>query len=440
MKHSIVLCFIVGSWMLLSEAGSAQQYDPRISDAQQFLDQMVTGQFEQAVATFDSVLTARMPPEILKQVWEALQQQVGSFESAGTPRTEINPPYVVVNLACRFSKTSLDMKLTFNDQHKIAGLFFLPAKDRPWKIPSYADTALFLRKPAEVVTGDIHLKGELTIPKNRDNYPVVVLVHGSGPEDMDETIWSNKIFKDLAWGLSSKGISVLRYNKRTLTYGAEMNKDSITVERETIDDALSAISLASTLENADGVYLLGHSLGGYLAPWIASETNALKGEVIMAGNSRPIEDLVLEQVKYILGLDGLSHEDSMEIKEMTEKVDMVKSDLYTDSTDLSMLPLGIPPAYWESVRFYDPVKTAEALTIPILILQGERDYQVTMKDFEGWKQGLKDKENVRCIVFPDLNHLFLTGEGKSTPDEYYKEGHVSEKVIDVIATWIKGTE
>ncbi len=74
---------------------------------------------------------------------------------------------------------------------------------------------------------------------------------------------------------------------------------------------------------------------------------------------------------------------------------------------------------------------------PLLILQGERDYQVTMTDFARWKDALKDRPNVTLRSFPALNHLFQEGEGKSTPAEYnLKPGYVAPEVIDVIAAWI----
>ena len=73
----------------------------------------------------------------------------------------------------------------------------------------------------------------------------------------------------------------------------------------------------------------------------------------------------------------------------------------------------------------------------MLILQGGRDYQVTMKDFQGWKDALSSQKDVEFRYYPDLNHLLIAGKGKSTPAEYMKIGHVAKCVIDDIANWIK---
>jgi hypothetical protein len=80
---------------------------------------------------------------------------------------------------------------------------------------------------------------------------------------------------------------------------------------------------------------------------------------------------------------------------------------------------------------------AKKLKMPMLILQGERDYQVTMKDFEGWTTALRGRKNVSFRVYPTLNHLFMAGEGKSVPSEYENVGHVAPEVVEDIARWLK---
>ncbi|MFA6945780.1 MAG: dienelactone hydrolase, partial [Pedobacter sp.] len=115
------------------------------------------------------------------------------------------------------------------------------------------------------------MAGIFTSPKNTVNFPVVIMVHGSGPSDMDETVGPNKPFKDLAAGLAAKGIGSIRYVKRSMVYPRAFNS-SFTVKEEVTEDALTAIALAGTLPgvNKSQIYLLGHSLGGMLAPRIAA--------------------------------------------------------------------------------------------------------------------------------------------------------------------------
>ena len=92
-------------------------------------------------------------------------------------------------------------------------------------------------------------------------------------------------------------------------------------------------------------------------------------------------------------------------------------------------------AFFSSVTW--PSAAAKALKTPLLILQGERDFQVTMDNFEAWKKALAGRPGVTFKTYPKLNHLFIEGEGKSTPADYEKPGHVAEAVIAEIAGWIK---
>ena len=92
-----------------------------------------------------------------------------------------------------------------------------------------------------------------------------------------------------------------------------------------------------------------------------------------------------------------------------------------DSPDLkktdkvNFLGAEIPASYFLDLRGYDPPAVAAKFKIRILVLQGARDYQVTNEDFELWKKGLAGHGNVTFKLYPDLNHLFETGEGKSKP-------------------------
>jgi hypothetical protein len=72
----------------------------------------------------------------------------------------------------------------------------------------------------------------------------------------------------------------------------------------------------------------------------------------------------------------------------------------------------------------------------MLIMQGERDFQVTMKDFGLWKSALASRENVTFHSYSSLNDLFIKGEGKGSPAEYHNPGNVAPEVVDDIASWL----
>jgi dienelactone hydrolase len=278
----------------------------------------------------------------------------------------------------------------------------------------------------------------LTIPVGAGPFPAVVLVHGSGPNDRDETIGANKPFKDLAWGLASRGVAVLRYEKRTKQYGAKMvSIPKLTAKEELIDDALAAVELLRKTEGIDAkrIFVLGHSLGGMFVPRIGRLDPNIAGLIALAGTTRPLEDVIPEQLAYLFSLDGtVSPEEQKQIDEAKEQAAKVKT---LKPEDAGSTAFGVPASYWLDLRGYDPAESAKALQQPLLILQGERDYQVTMEDFKRWNAAVAGKKNVTLKSYPGLNHLFIAGTKPSTPLEYDQPAHVDEHVIDDIASWIK---
>lgn len=314
-----------------------------------------------------------------------------------------------------------------------------PAEYHP---PPYARPGAF--SDQQVIIGEGSqwaLHGILTLPAGTGPFPAVVLVHGSGPNDQDETIGPNKPFRDLALGLASEGIAVLRYNKRTF----ERSRESVainsrfTLKEEAIDDALAAVALLQSNKQIDPrrIYVLGHSLGGVAAPRIAAAEPRIAGLVIMAGPTGPLEDAIVRQYEYAAMLDGkITPAEQAEIDRIKAQVACVKALTPSSTTPASELPFGIAPAYWLDLRKYDPLTVAAHISQPMLVLQGERDYQVTLADFEGWKP-LSATKRVELKSYPKLNHLFLEGEGKSSGAEYMQPGNIPKYVIDDIAAWIR---
>ncbi len=418
-----------------------EQIDP-VEISIYFIDHLNNGEYAEAVEYFDITMSELLPEMSLKDAWEAVLLTSGDFVEIIESKEDITSSFITVIVKCKFEKLLIDMKVVFDEDGKISGLWFQPSKEEFNYIPpSYVDTLSFFENEITFGREGWELPGILTIPEDTDNPPVVILVHGSGPQDGDETIGKNKPFKDLAWGLASVGIAVLRYDKRTLVHNEKFADimDLLTVYDEVIEDVLYAVDYLKNTDQIDSerIFVLGHSLGGYETPKIAQLSSDLHGIIILAGNTRPLDDLIIDQVNYIFSLDGvISQQESLQIEQLVLSVDMLRSDSFNKDTPAQFLPLGLPASYWIDLNDYDPVKTAFGLDIPILILQGERDYQVKMIDFQGWKDGLSDRSNVEFISYPDLNHLFTEGEGLSIPDEYNTEGHVYGNVIEDISSWI----
>lgn len=413
--------------------------------ASDFVARLVAEDFAGAVDYFDATMKQQLPERMLGETWQQLLTQVGPFVDELGTRTESIGEHEAVFVTTEFAGMVLDIRVVFDSNKRVAGLFFEPAQqhyESSYTPPPYAEPALFTEKEITVGSGEWALPGTLTIPSGGGPHPAVILVHGSGPNDRDETIGANKPFKDLAWGLASRGIAVLRYEKRTREYGEKMVSmlETLTPKEEVTDDALAAVSLLKNFEGIDPyqIYVLGHSLGGTLAPRIGEKDPDIAGLIILAGTSKPLEDVILEQYRYLAALDGkVTEEEAAEIEKMEVKVARVKDPDLTPDHPAAEMPLGMPAPYWLYLREYSPPATAKLLAIPMLILQGERDYQVTMEDYAGWQGVLGLRADIQFSSYPSLNHLFIPGEGPGNPQEYMEPGNVSGEVVDEIATWLQ---
>lgn len=290
------------------------------------------------------------------------------------------------------------------------------------------------------------IHGTLSVPdKDKKKYPVVILVGGSGPVDRDETIGANKIFRDISQNLVKAGIAVLRYDKRTLTHVDKLSEEpdyykKLTIYHEVVDDAIYAVDLLSADDRIDSskIFVLGHSLGGNLAPEIASIAGdgKIAGIIMMAANVTPIWDLLVDQCKYICELDG--EIDDLEKRQIELYIDArnyINSPSFNSQSDYRRA-LQVYPPYWLSLKNYDAIDTAKKLStkIKIMIAQGGRDYQVPVSDYEQWKKALEDR--AEFFLYDGLNHLFIEGEGPSTPAEYMVEGSVSKDFLDDLINFI----
>lgn len=437
--------------LMLIIALAAPLLDGQTSDkfsvqrARAIMEELAAHQFAQVDQHASEQLRAALPAEKLAAVWASLEGQVGRFEEIrGVVVSHPADGITEVTLICHFERTDLDALLPFDSSGQLVGLRFRPSEGGAsnWSAPAYAKPDSFTESAVTVTTGKWSLPGTLTLPKGEGPFPAVVLVHGSGPNDADETIGPNKVFKDLAWGLASRGIAVLRYEKRTRKYGMESSADpaKFTVNDETVDDARSAVAelAKNPAINPHRIFVVGHSLGAVMAPRIATGDSQIEGIVLMAGAITPIEKLALDQVRTISERTHVpAAESGPQIAAVEAEVRAIESPDLRQGQTVTFLGSKTPASYWLDLRSYHPGRVAAALHIPILILQGGRDYQVPPGEMGLWEKELAGHKNVTYKLYPALNHLFIAGTGPSTPANTLEPGHVDEPVIAKIATWVK---
>ncbi len=416
----------------MDEADAAPYY----SMGEGFLTALFAGDYAACSALCSEDLRNQMSESDLQSAWENMRLTYGDPVSvAGQKPYWINDEGTVVyQVACAHGGCSI--QLTYDADNNVAGLWFgLPEEDFPYEVAVPEGVT-----EIEITLGegtDTPLKALVTLPADAEGpVPGVVLVHGSGANDRNEAIGGCYPFADLAHGLAQRGIASIRYDKRTYTYGnsyTEEEVNAMTAREEVLDDAQLAIEALAAQPGVDAerIVVVGHSLGGMLAPRIAQESGGkVAGIVSLAGTARGYLDVVYDQNMDVAQDDSQRNS----IKREYRKAENL-SELDADDT-----VFGIPAPYLQDLYSHPVEESLAALSIPILVLQGENDFQMHTEDFRSWEEALAGYAGPwEAEMLENLNHLFVDDSAlanRGSLAEYLEEGHVDPGVLDRIAAWI----
>lgn len=390
--------------------------------ATSLIDDLRAGHAREAHARLGKAASGAITPEALLQAWNGLATPLGEWKQTELTQTAQQNGLTVFIHTVRFAKGGIETTTAVDPKTERAEGFYLKALTVPAAAP-YVKPETFTQDDVTVGKKPFELPGTLTIPKGKGPFPAVMLVHGSGPNDRDEHIGANRPFKDLADGLSSRGVIVLRYDKRTLTHGKDLVGKSVTMDDEVITDALLAVDLLAARKDVGKIFVVGHSLGALLAPEIAQRSKRVAGAVLLAPPARKPKEIILQQLRYV----GAPAEKIAETEKEFAKL---------ESGDPKAIVLGASGSYWREWEKKDGVAVAKKLGKPVLVLRGSRDYQVNEDDFAAWKTGLEGVPSTSVLSVEKANHLFIEGEGKSMPAEYGVPGHVTTEVIERVAAFV----
>jgi uncharacterized protein len=387
---------------------------------------------------FAPQLRAAVSAETIRTAWTAEAAKTGPVTVAGTPVGEpFGDGLVRVSTPVAGERGGLTVVVSVDGAGRLHGFRLAPADNAAWTPPGYAAPGRFTEREVTVGSGPLAVPGTLTLPRGRGGRPAVVLL-ASGPADRDMTTGPNKPFKDLAWGLASRGVAVLRFDKVGHVHGRAAAEPGFTMADEYLPHAVAAVRLLGQQPEVDParVFVLGHSGGGKAAPRVAAAEPSVAGLVILAGDTVPLSRSGVRVARYLATLDP-GPGAAAAVESIARQAARVESADLSPATPAADLLFGWPAAYWLDLREYDQVAVAAALDRPMLLLQGRRDYQVTVDDdLARWQAGLAHRPDVTIRIYDADDHMFFAGAGASTPADYQVPRHVDAAVIADIADWL----
>lgn len=403
--------------------------------AREFLELADAGEFESAYELVSDGFAEQLSQNEISQFWAqeiAIYGDIEQFLSVEY-RREREDGVVTVTVQADLTDRMVEFQYGFSNGEIVE---WLATPISEWTQPDYVDPAALSESEITLsAPGDCELGATLSVPTSGDSLPGVVLVHGSGDQDRDQTVGANKTFRELAQGLASQGIAVLRYDQRTVA--CDVDRTAATLDDIVTDDAVAAVDRLRSVEQVSEVFVAGHSLGGRVAPRVAARADTA-GLVMLAPLAEPVHEAIVRQTRHRLTLDGgLSERDEQTLAETKTLAERLRT-LDIGAEETLKLGGGRGRPFWRTLQEYDHVGTAARLNVPTLLIQGGRDYLVTTEDdLPVWREAIGDEPQTEIVIFEELNHRFQPGEEPSRPQEWEKpENPVDKRVIDRIVEFL----
>ena len=410
-----------------------------LNRAQGYIAEFQAGNFESFLADADEDLASRCPEEKLREQWASVTGTARAFKSLETPEGFADADHYRVDITSLHTKYQVLTAFIFEKDGAVSDVSFSlkPLHIEPESGDTWYETAITVGYDKEKP-----LNGMLTLPKDTEHPPVVILVQGSGKNNMDSLIGAagNRVFADLAHGLAEQGIASIRYDKRSYAYP----EDVTDIQTEYLCDVKDAVRFAKEESRVDGnrLYLAGHSQGGMLSPKFVSDNPEFKGLISLGGTLRRMEDLILEQNEEMnAGNNKMTPEEretaNAAVADLVAKIKALDAG---SEASPDVLLYGYPETYWKSLNQIDSLALAKELAAaeyPMLILQGINDFQVLYeKDYALWQETVSENPNAVCIAYEGLSHVFMPGPKEFVQSVYDPPSHVDPAVIQDMADWI----
>lgn len=404
----------------------AEDVSPAEQAVRDVLNGFLTEDYDAVWQLLDAEAQQAVSPQALEQVWQQQLAALGPYQDAQFAAQGDAAAALLVHENGRQQLT-----VTLGEDGKVHGLNLNTVPDAA----EPAARALPEGVTATAVTlfegTERELTGELLAPADPDA-PYAILIHGSGPSDLNESVGAVQPFRDLAYDLAENGVGSLRFDKITYTH-PELGAD--TVVQEYLEPVTEALRVLRARLDGNRIYALGHSEGGMLMPWLVSECG-FDGGAALAGTPKQLWEISYEQNLAILPSLPEAQQASLQKDIEAERARAESLQALDDGETV----FGLPAGYLKHMATLDELALAQSCEKPLLFLWGDADFQVSREDFDAWREGLGDGERFAYIVYPGLNHLFMPaqeGDGiASAAQVYARPAQMDPGVARDIAAWM----
>ncbi len=412
-----------------------------IDRAQEYLGHFFERQYDQAARFHDEQMRQAFPIAAMAQSGLQIWQQFGNPVRMVQIDTRIVQTNTIVRMQVEMDRGWVEFIVSVTESGMVAGFFLDVVPEPEQKLPEYIDPDRIQDTVLTLGEEPWTFRVGLTVPLDAKSFPVLIIMQGSGTQDVDGTIGPNKIYRDIAYGLATMGIAVVRMEKRYYGKSQELYETlTPSIEDEYTNDARTTIEWVRSLPGARQIILGGHSLGGMVAPKIASMSSEVDGIVLLASTTRRLIEVIKDQNQAAFdGLEPLTPE----LKALKEQVFAFLDRVVSHEASPEEMLDTIPVSYLYELDGYDPFYWLEKTDLPVLVLHAEDDFQVTDKDYLPLKEAFYNRESFSFVSFPGLSHLFMDSKGmrdlkslESVMELYAIPAFVDEGVIRVLAEWI----
>lgn len=447
---------------------------PHEASARRVVEWLQNGETARVRALFDDAMNQALPnDEAVASLWAGIEGKFGKLKKIVDANESDKAGYHVVLLTGDFGAAPMDLRLVFDKDGKLAGIgvqgtqstkAFGPRPQTPKPPFPYVEREIAYDNEKD----GMHFGGTLTLPTGEGPFPAVLLLTGSGTQDRDETLFGHKPFLVIADRLTREGIAVLRVDDPGAGKSTGPAAEA-TIETHARDAEAGLAFLASQKEiDPKRIGLVGHSEGGLIAALVAARSRTVAFVVSLAGTGIPGSEINPMQVESILRADpkmseegvkaiveeqralmklvarGASHAELQ--KALNRAIDVAKKYAPSDAAkeaaekQIGSSLAALEQPWFKSFVVTDPAESWSKVTVPVLVMNGDKDTQVPSKaNLPAIKKALEKAHNQDADIeeLAGLNHLFQPAQ-TGLFDEYAQiETTFDEKALDLMTVWLK---